>query len=145
MSSCKKCQSPHTVKHGFVRQQQQRWLCKNCGYNFVDGDKRTQGKTHPALKALAILLCCCGVSFRLTARLFNVNHSLVQYWYKGFCEQLPPLEIFPPESVNVVEVDEMRTFLDSKKKSAGSTKPLPPLMAILDWSDWQWVVVTLPH
>ena len=91
MPTCKRCHSTHTVKHGFVRQKQ-RYQCKNCGYEFVEGDQRSTPKVHPALKVLAQLLCLCGLSFNLIAKLLKVSNSSVQCWFDRFCE------------------DEMRTF-----------------------------------
>jgi len=38
MLKCKKCGSEKTTKNGFVRKNQ-RWKCKDCGYNFIVGDK----------------------------------------------------------------------------------------------------------
>ena len=44
MPICKRCGSNNCVKSGFVRTKQ-RYLCKDCGYYFVEGDQRTNKKT----------------------------------------------------------------------------------------------------
>lgn len=44
MPSCKNCKSEKVVKSGFIRGKQ-RYQCKNCGCNFVEGDSRTNEKT----------------------------------------------------------------------------------------------------
>ena len=54
MPECKNCKSSKTVKSGKVRGKQ-RYKCKECGYNFVEGDTRTSEKII-ALKALVVLL-----------------------------------------------------------------------------------------
>ena len=43
MISCKKCGSEKYVKNGKVRGQQ-RYLCKACGCNYIEGDRRTNEK-----------------------------------------------------------------------------------------------------
>lgn len=47
MVKCKKCQSENIVKNGKVRGKQ-RYLCKDCRYNFVEGDAyECQRKSEP--------------------------------------------------------------------------------------------------
>jgi transposase len=142
MQWCKACGAATCVKNGRVREQQ-RWLCKECGYNFVKGDQRKE-RSSLALKSLATLLCSLGLSFRLVARLFALSHSTVQAWFDQFAATFPSLDL-PPKQVEEVEADEMRTFLHSKKTSFGLTRPLPVLVAVFDFSRWKWVVVTLPR
>ena len=142
MSLCKACGGTNCVKNGQVRQQQ-RWLCKGCGYNFIEGDKRKE-RCSLALKSLATLLCSLGLSFRLVARLFNLSHSTVQGWFDQLAATFPPLDV-PADAVQEVEVDEMRTFLHSKKTSSGLTRQPPLLVAVFDYWRWKWVVVTLPR
>ena len=50
---CKNCGSDHYQKNGKVRGKQ-RYKCKACGLNFVEGDERE--KARPEGKALAALL-----------------------------------------------------------------------------------------
>ena|SRR6266446_5871726 len=142
MPACKKCDALPCVKNGTVRQQQ-RWRCKGCGYNFIEQDKRKQ-RHSTGLKALATLLSCVGLSFRLVGRLFCLSHVTIQHWFDEFSSQLPALNQADYQ-IEEVEVDEMRTFLQSKKTNIGLTKQLPVLVAILDSSAWKWVVVTLPR
>ena len=52
-NTCKRCGSDHYIMNGKVRSQQ-RYKCKDCGCNFVFGDKRE--KLSPAARALATLL-----------------------------------------------------------------------------------------
>jgi hypothetical protein len=127
---------------GVVRKLRQRWLCKECGCNFVEGDKRKE-KTAPALQSIATLLACVGLSFRLVGRLFGVSHVSVQNWFDSFCNQLPGLS-YGDYPVEMVELDEMRTFVDSKKTNYGLTKQPPVLLAVFDYWVSKWVVVTLP-
>ncbi|MDR2819537.1 MAG: hypothetical protein LBB60_03285, partial [Desulfovibrio sp.] len=54
MPTCKKCGSGQIVKSGVVAGKQ-RFLCKECGCNFREGDARTSEKV-AAKKALGVLL-----------------------------------------------------------------------------------------
>ena len=68
MLNCKNCQGALVVKNGFVRSKQ-RYCCKSCGYNFVEGDGRQKAET--AIKrAFAVILYGIGKSsYRFIARL----------------------------------------------------------------------------
>ena len=50
MPNCKKCESQHVTKNGFVRSKQ-CYRCKICGYNFINGDARVNSDT-PVKRAL---------------------------------------------------------------------------------------------
>ena len=54
MSNCKNCHSSEVTKNGFVRSKQ-RYRCKTCGYNFVEGDERTNPQT-TIKRAFAVIL-----------------------------------------------------------------------------------------
>ena len=53
MTQCKQCASTQKVKNGKVRGKQ-RYRCKHCGYNYVEGDERLNASL-VVKKALAIL------------------------------------------------------------------------------------------
>ena len=58
MQKCKNCGSVHAVRNGKVRGKQ-RYRCKECGFNFVEGDARTNEKI-TAKKAMLILFYSLG-------------------------------------------------------------------------------------
>ena len=58
MSQCKRCQSDKTIKNGTVRGKA-RHRCKDCGYNFIQGDERIK-EDLVIKKALAIILYSLG-------------------------------------------------------------------------------------
>ncbi len=60
MTQCKQCASTQKVKNGKVRGKQ-RYRCKHCGYNYVEGDERLNASL-VVKKALAILLYAIGKS-----------------------------------------------------------------------------------
>jgi len=121
MPECKKCQSIKTSKNGNVRGKQ-RYKCKECGYNFVIGDERTNEKIS-ALKALCVLMYSLGkCSFGMMGKLFNRNRSLIYRWVweAGMKTKEPVIE----ENIKEIEFDEMWHFIQSKKTNFGSSKPL---------------------
>lgn len=92
MVQCKKCKSENIVKNGKVRGKQ-RYLCKDCGYNFVEGDARTSEKIK-AKKAMCVLQYGQGrASFNMLAKIYDTWPSLVYRWVKEAAEQLPKPEI----------------------------------------------------
>jgi transposase-like protein len=113
---CKRCGCEQSIKNGKIRNKQ-RYKCKFCGLNFVEGDLRE--KVSASGKALAILLYCRGkASYGFIAKLFNVSSVAVMKWIKREASQLPEPEI--SESIVSVSFDEMWHFVNKKKRSYGS-------------------------
>ena len=121
MVECKNCKSERIVKSGKVRDKQ-RYKCKECGYNFVIGDERTNDKI-VALKALCVLFYSLGKgSYNMLGKLFGRNRSLIYRWIReaGLRTNEPTID----EKITQIEFDEMWHFIQSKKESFGSSKPL---------------------
>jgi len=82
MLSCKRCGSKNYIKNGIVLNKQ-RYHCKDCQYNFREGDGRANEKI-AAKKALCILLDGMAKgSFRMLGRIFDVPHTLVYRWIRS--------------------------------------------------------------
>src|SRR5918912_2606119 len=97
----------------------QRYRCKACGRSVTATPPR--GKP-PAMKALAVLLYALGgVSQGMIARLLGVSHGAVCKWVKAAGEAAPT----PPaaSSEGVVQIEEMRHFVNGKKTRFGSGGP----------------------
>ena len=121
MPECKNCKAERVVKSGKVRGKQ-RYKCKECGYNFVVGDERTNEKI-VALKALCVLLYSLGKgSYNMLGKLFDRNRSLIYRWIReaGLLTEEPRID----EEITQIEFDEMWHFIQSKKENFGSSKPL---------------------
>jgi transposase-like protein len=121
MLGCKNCKSENVVKSGTVRGKQ-RYKCKECGYNFVMGDERTNEKI-VALKALCVLLYSLAKgSYNMIGKLFDRNRSLIYRWIReaGINTEEPVID----GEIAEIEFDEMWHFIQSKKRSFGSSKPL---------------------
>jgi transposase len=114
MLACKKCSSFRYVKNGIVAGKQ-RSKCKDCGYNFREGDNRTNEKII-AKQALCILFYSVAKgSFRMLGRILNVDHTMVYRWIRKFGESLPEPAV--PGDITEMEFDEMWHFLRKKKQT----------------------------
>ena len=116
MVACYQCGCEHCVKNGFM-QGQQRYKCKDCGYNFIDKPRRGH---NPATIAFAVWLYLSGLSQRRIARLFGVSPVAVLKWIKSFALKHAPKPVPPEGGVAVVELDEMWHFLKKRPTRSGS-------------------------
>jgi transposase-like protein len=121
MPECKHCKSENVVKSGQVRGKQ-RYKCKECGYNFIIGDARTNEKII-ALKALCVLLYSLGKpSYNTMGKLFGRNRSLIYRWIRD--AGLNTDESVVDGEITQIEFDEMWHFIQSKKRDFSSSKLL---------------------
>ena len=120
MPRCKNCGSEDAVRNGKVRGKQ-RYRCKGCRFNFVEGDARTNEKI-AAKKAMLILLSSLGkASFNLLARLFDTWPSQVCRWVMQEGLSLPEQEV--SGEIKEMEFDEMWPFVKEKKQALGHQGP----------------------
>lgn len=120
MLNCKRCGGVNLTKNGVVRGKL-RHKCKDCGLNFVEGDRRTKDSL-AAKKALAVILYSVGkASFGMLGKLFGHSRSLMYRWITEAAASLPDPEV--EGGIQEMEFDEMWHFVGSKKTSAGSSRP----------------------
>jgi transposase-like protein len=112
MESCPKCKSKNFRKDGIVKQKQ-RYLCKACKYRFT---VEVIGKPEK-LKRDALILYLEGLGFRSIGRFLKVSHVAVFNWIKDFGTKLD--ELRSEDKIEVVEIDEMHTYIGSKKTTVG--------------------------
>jgi transposase-like protein len=112
--NCPKCQSAHKVKDGNANGKQ-RYRCKNCGYRFTV-ERRSTEKS-PDKKKLALQLYLEGLGFRAIGRVLGINFVTIYYWIKKWGESvsLPQSE----EPVEIVELDEIHSYVQNKKNTFG--------------------------
>ena len=115
----------------------QRYKCKECGFNFVQGDRRKKNET-AVKKALSVLLYGFGKgSFTMIAKILGNAPSLIYRWIKEAMNDISEPSI--PSDIEEVEFDEMWHFVKKKVKNCGSSKrwivavgePLPGLQAVV--------------
>jgi transposase len=111
---CPRCKSSEKVKNGKIKGVQ-RYKCKKCHYNFTVTRKSTAKSNR--IKRLAFILYLEGLGFRSIARVLKVSHVSVMKWIKKFGSQVE--EVKNDEPVEVVEIDEMHTYVRQKKTING--------------------------
>jgi transposase-like protein len=110
---CIKCSGDDFCKNGVITGIQ-RFKCKDCGYNFTKG--RTSKPLH--LKRLALQLYLEGLGFRSIGRILKVSHVSVYRWIRNFGQKAE--ELRSESEIFVMEIDEMHSYIGSKKNHAGS-------------------------
>jgi transposase-like protein len=112
MDCCPKCKSKSFCKDGIVNRKQ-RYLCKDCKYRFT---VENVGKPEK-VKRDALILYLEGLGFRSIGRFLKVSHVTVFNWIKSFGNDL--CELRSTGEIEVVEIDEMHTYIGSKKTTVG--------------------------
>ncbi len=79
----------------------------------------------PSVRQQAVRMSLDGINQRRIGRLLSVNHQSVANWLKAYHERLAAQHPDPPQppEAGTVELDELYTFVGSKK--AGSTSAPP--------------------
>lgn len=112
MVRCPKCSSTNCVKDGIVKGKQRR-KCKSCGYRHT---VRYRGAS-PVKKRQALELYLEGLGFRSIGRFLKCSHTSVCNWIEAFGKRIGDVRSDSP--LDVVEMDEMHTYVGSKKNTAG--------------------------
>lgn len=112
MKQCPSCKSTNFCKDGIVKQRQ-RFKCKNCNFRFTVEKTGKPGK----LKRDALILYLEGLGFRSIGRFLNVSNVTVLNWIKSFGEKIDAIR--NGDDIDVVEIDEMHTYIGSKKTTVG--------------------------
>jgi transposase len=119
MPQCKRCQSRHFIKNGTARGKA-RYKCKDCSYNFIQGDERIK-EDLVIKKALAVILYSLGkASFGFLGKLFGVSRAIPYRWIKGEAKKIAEPGI--SGEIKEMEFDEMWHFIGSKKTRNGLSK-----------------------
>lgn len=112
MAICPKCSSEKCVKDGIINGRQ-RYRCKSCNFRHT---VQHHGKS-PDVKRQALELYLEGLGFRSIGRFLRCSHVAVYNWIKSFGEAAE--ELRSDSALEVVEMDEMHTYISSKKTTAG--------------------------
>ena len=82
-----------------------------CGSKYTP-EKKTQGY-EARVRKQALRLYVDGTNLRRTARQVGVHHTTIMRWVKEYVQRLP--EAPQPKKVKTAEMDELFTFIGSKK------------------------------
>ena len=112
MAICPECGSEKCVKDGVVKGRQ-RYRCKFCNFRHT---VQHRGKS-PDVKRQALELYLEGLGFRSIGRFLKCSHVAVYNWIESFGETVK--ELRSDSTLQVVEMDEMHTYVSFKKTIAG--------------------------
>lgn len=112
MVICPKCGCGDCRKDGIINGRQ-RHKCKSCGYRHT---VQHVGKS-AAIKRQALELYLEGLGFRSIGRFLKCSHVAVYNWIKAFGNAAE--DIKSDKAIEVVEIDEMHSYISTKKTSAG--------------------------
>ena len=110
---CLKCSSLNVCKNGKMYGMQ-RYKCKDCNYNYTKG----RNSKDKSLKRFALELYLEGLGFRSIGRLIKVSHVSVFNWVKQYGKSLDLLQ--NDHDICITEIDEMHSYIGSKKTQSGS-------------------------
>ena len=111
---CPNCSSSNYCKDGIVKAKQ-RYLCCTCKYRYTVLQR--SGTGDKATKRQALELYLEGLGFRSIGRLLKFSNVSILNWIKAFGDQLNKIKNDGP--VEVMELDEMHSYIGSKKTIAG--------------------------
>lgn len=114
MSTCPHChRADQQVKVGLNPSGSQRYKCKVC-------DRKYTPEPHEAgypqeVRDQAVRMYVDGLNFRRIARTLQVNHQSVINWVNAHVARLPDLPPPTDDRPEVVELDELFTFVGEKR------------------------------
>lgn len=120
---CPYCQqSGITIRYGLNRTGTQRYRCESCERVFTPAPK-PHGHAL-ALRQEAVKLYLAGMSLRNIAKHLRVHHQRVANWVQAAAQQLPE-RVADTTPTEIIEMDELSTFVGSKKTKSTSSRRSP--------------------
>ena len=112
--NCPRCGSINHCKDGVIKGRQ-RYKCKDCKYHYTV-EQKSNAKSRET-KRLAFEMYLEGMGFRQIGRVLKISYGTVFQWIKkwGKNQELPKRN----EAIEVVELDEMHTYVGQKKTTDG--------------------------
>jgi transposase len=114
MLTCPRCTSAARVKSG-VLNGRQRYKCKECHYLFTVPHKSDTAT--PEQRRLAVTLYLEGLGFRSIGRILGFSHVAVYQWIRALGAEVAAIK---RPAAQVVELDELHSYVGHKKTIAGS-------------------------
>ncbi len=113
---CPECGATHIRKNG-KRKGKQNHICVACGRQFIDVYEPHRGYSD-TVRRECLKMYVNGSGFRAVERVKGVHHTTVITWVKQVGERLP--DAYDPDTTpEVGELDELETFVGSKKTKFG--------------------------
>ena len=111
---CPRCKSGCHIKDGIVHGRQ-RYKCKDCLYRYTV-ERKSDVKT-AATKRLALSMYLEGLGFRSIGRVLQISYGTVYAWVKEWGSKVSLPRRGTP--IEIVELDEMHTYVGQKKTTVG--------------------------
>ena len=111
---CPRCKSNKYTRAGFVSDRQ-RYKCQECHYLYTVSEKSTAKPM--IMKRFALHLYLEGMGFRSIGRILGVSNVSVLKWIRSFGEQAEGIRT--EQSIDVVELDELHTYIGQKNVTVG--------------------------
>lgn len=112
--SCPRCDSSAILKNGSTHHKKQKYLCKDCRYQFIDKpSKKFISSTEQSLIKSLLLE---RISLAGIARALNISQTWVQVFVNDFLRQIPCeiKDIGFPQGTIILECDEIWSFVKGK-------------------------------
>ncbi len=113
--NCPKCSCSNFTKDGFANKRP-RHRCKNCNYRYSVVQKSDVKSAETRRMALELYLE--GMGFRAIGRVLKISYGTVYQWVKKWGEEATLVS--STQAVEVIELDELHTYIGSKKTTVGS-------------------------
>ena len=118
LKHCPKCESLNIAKNGHTKAGKQKYHCKSCD---AWGTLEPEVRYPPERKAEILRAYHERSSLRGLRRTFGVARQTVSKWLADKAADLPDLPpLTPAEADDVLELDELWSFVGSKKTNVGS-------------------------
>ena len=118
---CPKCYNDFYIKNGLVRGKQ-RYRCKECRCNFIEGDDRIKYDNKTRNLAIRMYLNNCG--FRRISEILDIPLSTSFSWIKKagqIVDEMVKTRQEQVQEIEILEMDELFTFV--KKSPEEARKP----------------------
>ncbi len=117
MRKCPRCGSENRQhKIGFTKAGSQRYKCQECDCRYTPEPKH-HGYSEE-IRQQAVKMYLDGINFRRIGRILGVHHTSVMNWVNAYAETVDEAPV--PESAETVEMDEVYTYIGSKKTDSTS-------------------------
>ena len=111
---CPKCKSKEYCKAGKAKGLQ-RYKCKSCGYYYTV-ERKSDVKPEET-RRMALEMYLEGLGFRAIGRLLRISYGTAYQWISRWSKQID----LPARTgaVNIVELDELHSYVSQKKTTVG--------------------------
>jgi DNA-directed RNA polymerase subunit RPC12/RpoP len=119
---CPECESKHINKNGH-KKGKQNYICVACKRQFIENYELSRGYAQE-IKQECLSMYVNGMGFRAIERVKGIHNTTIMDWVRQVGEILP--DYYNPAQIpEVGELDELETFVGSKKAGASLGGNLP--------------------